>query len=117
MKFALLATILAINFLLYPTLVEAVSDDDELSIMAAEQRKDDDANVTVREDVEIFDSRSATTGSEKSIDDGSNAIITENLGNEDNSKINEDAVPANTNFIDNVKKMKLCKKMPMHQIL
>ena len=104
MKFALLATILAINFLLYPTSAEAVSDDDELSIMAAEQRKDDDANVTVREDVEIFDSRSATTGSEKSIDDGSNAIITEDLGNEDNSKINENAVQANINVIDNVKK-------------
>ena len=106
MKFALLATILAINFLLYPTLVEAVSDDDELSIMAAEQRKDNDANVTVREDVEVFDSKSATAGSEESIDNDSNTVITENLGNEDNSKINENetAVPIDTNVTDGVKK-------------
>ena len=104
MKFALLATILAINFLLYPTLVEAVSDDDELSIMAAEQRKDDDANVTVREDVEVFDSKSASTGSEEPIDDGSNSVVTENLGSEDNSKINETAVPIDTNITDDVKK-------------
>ena len=106
MKFALLTAVLTINFLMYSMSAEAVSDDDELSIMAAEQRKDDDANVTVREDVEIFDSRSATTESEESINDDSNAIITENLGNEDNSNINETevAVPIDINVTDGVKK-------------
>ena len=106
MKFALLAAVFAVNFLIYPMSVEASSDDDELSIMAAEQRKDDDANVTVREDVEVFDNRSATTGSEESIDDNSNSVVTENLGTEDNSKINENetAVPIDTNITDDVKK-------------
>ena len=104
MKFALLAAMLSMNFLIYPMSVEAASDDDELSIMAAEQRKDDDANVTVREDVEVFDSKSASTESEEPIDDGSNSVVTENLGSEDNSKINETAVPIDTNITDGVKK-------------
>ena len=106
MKFALLTAMLAMNFLMYPMSAEAVSDDDELSIMAAEQRKDDDANVTVREDIEVFDSRSVTTESEESIDDGSNNVITENLVNEDNSNVNETetSAPIDTNVADGVKK-------------
>ena len=106
MKFALLAAMLSMNFLIYPMSVEAASDDDELSIMAAEQRKDDEANVTVREDVEVFDNNSAATGSEESIDDGSNSGVTENLGSEDNSKINETetALPIDTNITDDEKK-------------
>ena len=106
MKFALLTAMLAMNFLIYPMLVEAASDDDELSIMAAEQRKDDDANVTVREDVEIFDSKSNTEGSGESIENSGNSVVTENVVNEENTNINEaeTVVHTNTNVTENVKK-------------
>ena len=69
MRFALLAAAMfALNLLILPISVEAASDDDELSIMAAEQRKENDANVTVREDVEVFENKSSTVGENESVD-------------------------------------------------
>ena len=69
MRFALLAaTMLAMVLPMYPLPAEAVSDDDELSIMAAEQRKVNDANVTVREDVEVFDNRPAEVRENEVVD-------------------------------------------------
>lgn len=60
MRFALVAApLFAMYLLIYPMPAEAISDDDELSIMAAEQRQENDANVTVRDDVEVFENRSA----------------------------------------------------------
>ena len=64
MKFALLTAFMLITTLFTcPMSTEAANEDDELSIMAAEQRKDNDANVTVRSDIEIFDNRPPTVES------------------------------------------------------
>ena len=54
-------SIMTINL---PMTVEAANVDDELSIMAAEQRKDNDADVTVDDDIETFEEEKPARQSE-----------------------------------------------------
>ncbi len=101
MKVALItAALLTTNLIMYPVSVEAVSDDNELSIMAAEQRKDDDANVTVREDVEVFDSNPVKT----SVNDDAAPVNNNDIASEVDSNINvaADPVPIDTSITENV---------------
>ena len=103
MKVALItAALLTMNLIMYPVSVEAVSDDNELSIMAAEQRKDDDANVTVREDVEVFDSNPVKT----SVNDDAAPVNNNDIASEVDSNINvaADPVPIDTSITENVNK-------------
>ena len=77
MRFALVAApLFAVYLLTYPMPAEAISDDDELSIMAAEQRQENDANVTVRDDVEVFENRSAAIRDDdnESIETGTESV-------------------------------------------
>ncbi|MBR2180178.1 MAG: hypothetical protein IJ862_07290 [Selenomonadaceae bacterium] len=110
MRFTVLsAAVLTMYLLVYPTSVEAVSDDYELSIMAAEQRKENDANVTLKEDIEVFDNSSNNAASDESIDDDTSSVSNENIENDDDSKINETDTAAQVNTVnadvdDNVKK-------------
>ena len=96
MRFALLlAAMLPMYLLMYPISAEAVSDDDELSIMAAEQRKENDANVTVRDDVEVFDNRSVAVKESEAVETATESVESVELNN------NEQIV---TNTADEVKK-------------
>lgn len=105
MKFALLtAALLAVNILLYPGSTEAANEDDELSIMAAEQRKDDDANVTVRDDVEVFGSSIssediAKTGDKAPVESDKPAPEIPKADNTDNKSANteQNTVPESEN--------------------
>lgn len=47
-----------------PLNVFAANSDDELSIMAAEQRRDNDADVTISDDIETFDDKPANLNSQ-----------------------------------------------------
>lgn len=107
MKVALITTaLLTMNLIMYPVSVEAVSDDNELSIMAAEQRKDDDANVTVREDVEVFDSNPAKVEVETPVNEETTPVNNNDIVSEVDSNINAAAehVPIDTSITENVKK-------------
>ena len=106
MKFILVASAVVVLNLLYPMSVEAVSDDDELSIMAAEQREENDANVTVKEDIEIFESRSAGTDINSGADSSSAVSTTISTEDSKDSKITEadDVTQTNTDVIDEIKK-------------
>lgn len=70
-------------------IVEAANEDDELSIMAAEQRIDNDADVTVRDDIETFDNNPPQASEENipSEPEINNDIIKPNSANEENINI------------------------------
>ena len=117
MKFALLtAALLGVNFLICPMSTEAANEDDELSIMAAEQRKDNDANVTVRDDVEVFNSKPSSTNNDKA------AVENDNLSAENNEKADKadidepsKAKPAgksSANNVDNLENVQTNVGMP-----
>ena len=120
MRFSLLtAALLVMMNLNYPISVEAANEDDELSIMAAEQRVYNDADVTVRDDIETFDNSSSklsnnnkpvvenkkTVNASTKNNNVINKIETENINNviEDKPKIEEatNNTPIN-NPVDNV---------------
>ena len=56
-----IVTVMTALMISTPLNVFAANSDDELSIMAAEQRKDNDADVTISDDIETFDDRPATS--------------------------------------------------------
>ena len=57
LRFLMMAAIFSILIMISSPSVDAANVDDELSIMAAEQRKDNDADVTVTDDIETFDNQ------------------------------------------------------------
>ena len=95
MKFTLMTAVLLtmINFI-SPAQIEAAKADDELSIMAAEQRRDNQADVTVREDIETFDDKpTAIEDKNSNKDDDNNHNTNEDSSvnktdNNDNKNIN-----------------------------
>ena len=95
MQFTLMTAVLftMINFI-SPAQIEAAKDDDELSIMAAEQRRDNQADVTVREDIETFDDKpTAIEDKNSNKDDDNNHNTNEDSSvnkpdNNDNKNIN-----------------------------
>ena len=73
-------TFIMIGFvsLTFPIQSEAAREDDELSIMAAEQRKDNEANVTVREDIETFNNQTPVESTDN-MKNNSNSENTKNI--------------------------------------
>lgn len=57
LRILMMAAVLSIINVIAAPSVEATNVDDELSIMAAEQRKENDADVTVSDEIETFDNR------------------------------------------------------------
>ena len=104
-KKAMLLTMIGVTSAVFPLQSEAAKEDDELSIMAAEQRKDNDADVTVKEDIEVFDNRPPSMVNDDSKKNNDSNIKIDNNTKKDNDvkeNINSTTTPdVNTNTSKN----------------
>ena len=91
LKKAMLLTMIGVTSVVFPLQSEAAKEDDELSIMAAEQRKDNDADVTVKEDVEVFDNRPPSM-----VNDNAKKNNNSNIKTDNKTKKNDDVKENNT---------------------
>ncbi len=101
MKYKLPIKILTALMIMNPLNMCYADEDDELSIMAAEQRKENDADVTVSEDIETFDKKNEPTAQEKIKPPTTERIETPKENQNINQNINEVEVKPNENVQNN----------------